>query len=161
MWSKFYLVFLALVMYFGYPLGIPDRPSASSAQAEAPAGDSQTDSLSVALNLPLQAKVNEEFTMKASLSNDSLSDVNLMSRAQLFTYVIKDANGKQINSYAVEDKGVASVLSGKSKMSEAYTYKIKKCGTYSISADAEFTITDNGAHTQMKLSTAAKTLVVK
>ncbi|MBP2114241.1 hypothetical protein [Paenibacillus silagei] len=117
MGSKFYLVFLALIMYFGYPLGILDHPSASSAQAEAPAGDSQTDSLSVALTLPLQAKVNEELTMKASLSNDSLSDVDLMSRARLFTYVIKDESGKQINSYAVEDLGVSRVLSGKRSIS--------------------------------------------
>lgn len=122
--------------------------------------DSKQNPFAVTLSLPQKVKANEEFSIKASLKNESLSNLEILSRMRLFTYVIKDSSGNQINSYSVKDGGSAFILNGKNNISEGYTYKIKKSGTYYVSAVAEFSIMDNGNSKDVKI-TETKKLEVK
>ncbi|WP_339305316.1 alpha-2-macroglobulin family protein [Paenibacillus sp. FSL R5-0519] len=122
--------------------------------------ESKKNPFVVTLSLPQKVKANEEFSIKASLKNESLSNLEILSRTRLFTYVIKDSSGNQINSYSVKDGGSAFILNGKNNISEGYTYKIKKSGTYYVSAVAEFSIMDNGNSKDVKI-TETKKLEVK
>ncbi|CQR54279.1 hypothetical protein [Paenibacillus riograndensis] len=157
--KKFYLGFLALFILFSYPMQIPNQSSASSAEGGSSTG--KQNPFTVKLSLPQKVKVNEEFSIEASLKKETLSNLQISSRTRLFTYVIKDESGTQINAYAVTDGGIARILSGKSNISEGYTYKIKKSGTYYVSAVAEFSIMDNGNSKDVKIKTESKKLEVK
>ncbi|WP_440113634.1 hypothetical protein [Paenibacillus sp. QZ-Y1] len=158
--KKYYLGFLALFILFSYPLQIPNQSSTSSVEGGSSTMDSKQSPFTVTLSLPQKVKVNEEFSIKASLKKETLSNLEISSRTRLFTYVIKDESGNQINSYSVKDGGSAFILSGKSNISEDYTYKINKSGTYDVSAVAEFSIMDNGNSKDVKI-TETKKLEVK
>lgn len=123
--------------------------------------NSKQNPFTATLSLPQKVKVNEEFSIEASLKKETLSNLQISSKTRLFAYVIKDESGNQINSYSVTDGGIVRILSGNSSISEGYTYKIKKSGTYYVSAVAEFSIMDNGISKDMIIKTESKKLVVK
>lgn len=111
------------------------------------------DDYSATLSIPQKVKVNEEFTIKAELKKELEQKVTISSKQQMFVYVIKDRNGKQINSYAITDKGKNREVSGKVVISENYKYKIKQPGIYEISAIAEFTVIKDEKNKNFKIET--------
>jgi hypothetical protein len=117
----------------------------------APTMDVKQNIFTVSLSIPKTVKINEKFSIHSSLKNETLSNLEISSRMQLFTYVIKDESGKQINSMSLRDGGYNHILNGKNKITENYTFKIKEIGTYYVSAVAEFSIMDNGENKEMKV----------
>lgn len=122
----------------------PSIASGSGGTASSPVTKSKQGNFSAVLSHPQKAKVNEEFTIKAVLKNQTGQKLRIQSTREMFVYLIKDRNGKQINSYAIQEVGIIRDISGKSVISESYQYKIKKPGTYEILAIAKFTVIENG-----------------
>lgn len=117
------------------------------------------DDYSATLSIPQKVKVNEEFTIKAELKKELEQKVTISSKQQMFVYVIKDRNGKQINSYAITDKGKNREVSGKVVISENYKYKIKQPGIYEISAIAEFTVIKDGKSQNFKIEASRNRII--
>ncbi|MNP44261.1 hypothetical protein D3C76_1381140 [compost metagenome] len=86
--------------------------------------------------------------------------LTIMSREKMFVFLIKDRNGKQINSYGVKDGGQVRMFSGKETISEAYHYKFKEPGIYEISAVAEFKVDKNGIIKDYKIEIAPQKVEV-
>ncbi|WP_342553487.1 hypothetical protein [Paenibacillus sp. FSL R7-0652] len=141
--KKYLVGVLALFLLAGCSLPNPNPDSASIVEDGSSTMNTRPDPFKVMLLLPQTAKVNEPFSIQASLKNESMTSIPISSRVQLFTYVIEDENRRQINSMAVNDGGLNRILKERTNITEDYTYKIKKSGTYYISAVAEFTITDD------------------
>ncbi|HEY4390832.1 MAG TPA: hypothetical protein VGN02_05730 [Paenibacillus sp.] len=116
---------------------------------------------SATISIPQKVKVNEEFTIKVELKKEIEQNVTISSRQQMFVYVIKDSEGKQINSYTITDKGKNREVSGKAVISENYKYKIKQPGIYEISAVAEFTVIKDGKSQNFKIETDPKKVEIE
>jgi hypothetical protein len=112
------------------------------------------------ISLPEKVGINEGFTIKAELKKETEQKLTITSRKQVFVYVIKDSNGKQINSYAVTDGGKNRVLTGKVVISENYKFKIKEPGIYEVSAISEFTVNKEGSSKVYKIETNHKKVEV-
>lgn len=115
---------------------------------------------SAVLSLPQKTKVNEDFTIKAVLKNQTGQKLRIQSTREMFVYLIKDRNGKQINSYTIQEVGITRDISGKSVISESHQYKIKKPGTYEISAIAKFTAIENGKSKDFIIKTEPKKIEI-
>jgi hypothetical protein len=129
--------------------------TASSTMTKSKQGD-----FSAVLSLPQKAKVYEVFTMKAELKKQTTQKITIQSRQKMFTFLIKDRSGKQINSYAIKDSGLARVISGKAVIPESYEYKIKKPGIYEVSAIAEFSVIENGKSKDFIIETEPKKIEI-
>ncbi|NUU76147.1 hypothetical protein [Paenibacillus xylanilyticus] len=95
---------------------------------------------SAIISAPKKVKSNQMFTVKGSFEVNSNQTLQIASREKLFTFLVKDSSGQQINSFFVTDVGKIREILGKTSIPEKYNYKIKEPGIYEISAVAEFTI---------------------
>ncbi|WP_339323549.1 hypothetical protein [Paenibacillus sp. FSL W8-0194] len=112
------------------------------------------------VTVPKKLKTGKEFAIKAELQVNTEQKMTMMSRENVFVFLIKDRNGKQINSFGVHDKGKVRTLSGKKTISEVYHYKIKEPGVYTISAVAEFKVNQGGSIKDYKMEADPQTVEV-
>ncbi|GIO33398.1 MULTISPECIES: hypothetical protein [Paenibacillus] len=112
------------------------------------------------VTVPKKLKTGKAFAVKADLQVNTEQTMTMMSRENIFVFLIKDRNGKQINSFGVHDVGKVRTLSGKETISEAYHYKIKEPGVYMISAVAEFKIDKDGSIKGYKIEADPQTVEV-
>jgi len=153
------IVIIVFLIFLGCPSIKPVQTTASSTVG-ALSSMTQED-YSATLSIPQKVKVNEEFTIKAELKTELEQKVTISSKQQMFVYVIKDRNGKQINSYTITDKGKNREVSGKVVISENYKYKIKQPGIYEISAIAEFTLIKDEKSQNFKIETDSKKVEIQ
>ncbi|WP_440117911.1 hypothetical protein [Paenibacillus sp. QZ-Y1] len=107
--------------------------------------EKQEDSLfSANISAPKKVKANEMFTVIGNFDVKSNQKLHIASKEKVFTFLVKDSSGRQINSSFVTDVGKIREISGKKTITEKFNYKIKEPGDYEISAVAEFTLTKNG-----------------
>lgn len=112
------------------------------------------------VTVPKKLKTGKEFVVKAELLVNTEQKMTMMSRENVFVFLIKDRNGKQINSFGVHDVGKVRTLSGKKTISEVYHYKIKEPGVYTISAVAEFKVNQGGSIKDYKMEADPQTVEV-
>ncbi|CAH1211397.1 hypothetical protein [Paenibacillus sp. JJ-223] len=153
------IVIIVFLIFLGCQSIKPVQTTASSTVGAL--SSTTLDDYSGTLSIPQKVKVNEEFTIKAELKTELEQKVTISSKQQMFVYVIKDRNGKQINSYAITDKGKNREVSGKVVISENYKYKIKQPGIYEISAIAEFTVIKDGKSQNFKIETDSKQVEIE
>ncbi|WP_339277585.1 hypothetical protein MKY59_11265 [Paenibacillus sp. FSL W8-0426] len=153
------IVIIVFLIFLGCQSIKPVQTTASSTVGAL--SSTTLDDYSATLSIPQKVKVNEEFTIKAELKKELEQKVTISSKQQMFVYVIKDRNGRQINSYAITDKGKNREVSGKVVISENYKYKIKQPGIYEISAIAEFTVVKDGKSQNFKIETDSKQVEIE
>ncbi|TVX88374.1 hypothetical protein [Paenibacillus agilis] len=110
--------------------------------------------------LPQKVGINEPFTIRAELKKEVEQEISVMGREKLFSFEIKDINGRQINSYTITDGGKMRVLTGEGIVSEDYKYKIKEAGIYEVKAVADFTVIKESHSVSYKIETKPKKLYV-
>ncbi|QOS77750.1 hypothetical protein JNUCC31_23785 [Paenibacillus sp. JNUCC31] len=112
------------------------------------------------ISAPKKVKCNEMFTVIGDFDVKSNQKLQIVSREKLFTFLVKDSSGRQINSSFVTDAGKIREVSGKTTISENFNYKIKEPGSYEISAVAEFTITKSGKASNYTIKTNTQRIEV-
>jgi hypothetical protein len=119
-----------------------------------------TESFTAQVTVPQKLKTNKEFTIKADFQVKTKQKITITSGTKMFVFLIKDRDGKRINSYGIKDVGRAWTFSGKETILEEYKYKIKEPGIYVISAVTEFTVNKNGSIKDYKIETDPQTVEV-
>lgn len=150
---KLLLVASVLWSLLGNPSLNFDKPTATSTGEESTVAGMEESLFAERLSVQKNIKTNENFTIKSELQVNTDQKLNIESRKNMFVFVIKDRNGKQINSTMISDVGINRELKGKTTISEVYSYKIKIPGTYEVSAIAEFTVKRDGKTQNYRIET--------
>jgi hypothetical protein len=103
---------------------------------------SEIEPFKASISVPSQLKSEEEFTIESTLQNITDNSFTIQYAALVFYISIKDSNGKQVNTFAMGERGTIGTIKGKGTISEKYTYKLDKPGIYEVSATAKFKIGD-------------------
>jgi hypothetical protein len=98
----------------------------------------EIETLTASISVPSQIKLNEELTVNATLKNLTDHAIKIQHASGVFYFSIKDSNGKGVNTFVMKDLGIVLTLQGKEAITEQYSYKIEKPGSYEISAIASF-----------------------
>jgi hypothetical protein len=115
--------------------------------------NSVKEPFTVSISVPNQIKPNEEFIVEATLKNLSDNDFRILHAAGLFFFSIKDSNGKGVNSFLMHQVGISRTFQGKGTITERYTYKLEKQGSYKVSATAKFMIGKGDSEKHLELET--------
>ncbi|BFT72891.1 hypothetical protein [Paenibacillus sp. P36] len=83
---------------------------------------------------------NEMINVEAVLNNSSDHSFTIDHASGVFYFIVKDKNGKQVNTFVMPLVAKSQVLLGHGKIKEIYTFKIKNAEAYEISATAKFKI---------------------
>ncbi|MBA2937656.1 hypothetical protein HZF08_05020 [Paenibacillus sp. CGMCC 1.16610] len=98
------------------------------------------DIFSTTLTAPEVKHSNEIINVEAILNNSSDDSFTIDHASGVFYFIVKDKNGKQVNTFVMPLVAKSQVLLGHGKIIENYTFKIEKAETYEISATAKFKI---------------------
>jgi len=100
----------------------------------------EKEPFTASISVPNQLKSSEEFVVEATLKNLSDNDLTILHASGVFYFSIKDANDKGVNTFFMADVGKYRPIQGKGMITEKYIYKLKKPGSYEVSATARFTV---------------------
>ncbi|MDU0330888.1 MULTISPECIES: hypothetical protein [Paenibacillus] len=123
----------------------PTAPEDSAQDTEGP--------FTVELSVPKRAGIDEKFTLIASLHNLSKTRYELMSRPQVFHYLIVDSLGNRVNTITQVDSAVVRSMGGETDINEFFETRIDRIGTYEIYAVAEFSIKEDGKYKDLTYET--------
>lgn len=155
---KIIIVVIILLSLFVAPSFNPGQLPSTNTGMESKKSDMKD--FTARVTVPKKLKTGKAFAVKAELLVNTEQKMTMMSRENVFVFLIKDRNGKQINSFGVHDVGKVRTLSGKETISEVYHYKIKEPGVYMISAVAEFKINKDGSIKDYKIEADPQTVEV-
>ncbi|ETT78907.1 hypothetical protein C173_02284 [Paenibacillus sp. FSL R7-277] len=155
------LIVLLLMAVILYHSSEPNESIAAKASPTPSASENvKSEPFSVQISIPKQVKANQEFVISAELKNETGRDLEITTGSTAFYYVVRDSNGKVINSIARKDIGLTTSMPKGAVISEKSQYRIKKPGTYEISAIAEFSVKGGGKNEVFKIETARKSIQV-
>ncbi|MCY9659754.1 hypothetical protein P5G65_09180 [Paenibacillus chondroitinus] len=132
--------FLLLLLFFVCIACNPSLPSKETMGKNASFSSAKLELYSVSIDVPKQVKLNEVFTIKASLLNLGDNQIMIRHAARIFYFSIKNSNGKQVNTFGMKGVGEISTLKIQEPATEDYNYKLDTSGYYEVSAIAKFTI---------------------
>ncbi|QQZ62979.1 hypothetical protein JI735_10990 [Paenibacillus sonchi] len=150
---KKHLVLVVLMITLGCQPLYSDQSTAESTGADSTMTNIEKAPFSAYISVPQKVQTNKEFKIKADFKVNAEQKLTITSRDKMFVYLIKDSNGKQINTYAISDVGKNRTFSGEATISETYSYKFKEPGIYEISAIAEFTVNIDKGSKEYKIET--------
>jgi len=74
------------------------------------------------------------------MRRSSFATSSRLRNSGIFYFSIKDANDKGVNTFFIADVGNYRPIQGNGMITEKYIYKLKKPGSYEVSATARFTV---------------------
>ncbi|WP_127576145.1 hypothetical protein [Paenibacillus barengoltzii] len=147
---KKFAVVMCLLVFVGCQ-AIPPEPSRDDTTEPLPtsAEEAEHSPISVDIGVPEQVKVGESFHIHATLENTTDQSIEITTGDPVFYYIIRDSNGKALNTITRTDVGVVQTLDKKEMISEKHTYIFNKPGIYDISVVADFTLSDKDHSNQI------------
>lgn len=105
------LIVLLLMAVILYHSSEPNESIAAKASPTPSASENvKSEPFSVQISIPKQVKANQEFVISAELKNETGRDLEITTGSTAFYYVVRDSNGKVINSIARKDIGLTTSM---------------------------------------------------